>query len=283
MSRSFMAVLLFVCLPAATLQAAVNIDIGTGSELKLTHGEGTRFARTDGTSVITLLFSERKPENVVLIDEFGNDDLSLAKWMSSTEESVAVRISFTEGDEENFSLNLYLGNESVALGGHNSGQGVRGVFRTLEIDGDRISGTVERSDSPGEMRGTFDTHLVTIKEAAWISGSRVAQSPQGQALLAYAAAMRKFDYKAASRHSVRDEVAETAKTREIMGDENMKKLIAMEFSTAKEFEKLLSSPDASMAEGAASTKIRLVKRDGSSTETSTIGLVKVGSEWKVNW
>jgi hypothetical protein len=274
-----------LCLLAAGLcQAASKVEVGEGPQrIPLPYVEGTRFAKTDGSSVVTLLFSEKAPQNVTLVDGFGNEDLSLASWMATTGEAVAVKISFVEGDEENYSMTIYLGPETVPVGAHESGTGVRGAFRKLDLKPDQISGTLERKQQPGILSGTFDTKLTVLNEPQWISGAAVLKSPQGQALLAYASAMRKFDYKGATRYSVRDEAAETRRTIDMMGEARMKDLIRAEFGTAKDFEKLLGSADASMAEAGNSTKIRLVKRQADFSETSTIGLVKVDGSWKVNW
>jgi hypothetical protein len=270
---------------ALSASAASKVKVGTGTEkIALPHVEGTRFNKADGTSVITLLFSEKKPEAVVLVDSFGGDDLSLAKWMSTTGEAVAAKVEFTEGQEENYSMTLFLGGESVAVGAHASGGEAKGLFRKLELKDDKISGTIDRAQQPGAMSGTFDTKLRTIAEPKWVSGADVAKSPQGQALLAYASAMLKFDFAGASRHSVRDEVAESARTKQMMGEKRMKDMIRMEFGTAKDFAKRLSSADASMAATEDRTRIRIVQRDpDGSTMTSTIGLQKVDGAWKVNW
>jgi hypothetical protein len=57
----------------------------------------------------------------------------------------------------------------------------------------------------------------------------------------------------------------------------------MEFGTAAQFEKLLASPQTSMAQGPTKTKFRIVHGDGASSELSTIGLEKIDGAWKVNW
>ena len=276
--------LLLVLFAVTTVHAASTVRVGSGGEgIALPHAEGTRLQKADGTSEIHLLFSEKKPSNVTLVDAFGGDDLSLSKWIESTGETVAVKLSFTEGAEETYSMSLFLGAEHVALGGHASGDGLRGPFRKLSIKGDRIVGTLDRKEQPGILSGTFDVKLSTSREPEWLSGAGIASSPQGKALLAYAAAMRKLDFKTATKYSVRDEVAETKKVIGMMGEKRMKEMIRLEFGTARDFEQRLGSSDASMAATDQLTKIRLVQRDGSSSMTSTIGLVKVDGEWKVNW
>jgi hypothetical protein len=263
--------------------ASSKVEIqAAGLKLALPHVEATRLIRNDGSAVISLLFAEKKPVDVVLVDEFGGNDLSLAQWTAKSD-ALAVLLSFKEGDEENFSLTVHVGAENNSTGGHHSGDGMRGVFRKLDLGKDRISGTLDHAGPPSALRGAFETDIRTVKEPAWVSGAALATSAQAKVLLAYAAAMRKMDFATATKYSVRDEVAETEKTKAMMDEKRMKSLIAMEFGTTKEFEKLLASADASMAESATKTKIRLVRRDGSSSEMSTIGLEKVGGEWKVNW
>lgn len=276
--------LILTLLVATVCEAGSKVTVGSGGPgIALPYVEGTRYVKADGSSEIHLLFSELVPENVTLVDPFGNDDLSLAQWISAKGEVVVVKLSFTEGAQENYSMTLFLGEERASVGGHVSDGELRGAFRKLQIKGDSISGTLERNEQPGVLRGAFDTTLKTVREPQWITGPAVAKSPQGQVVLAYAAAMRKFDYAGASRHSLRDEVAETAKAKEMMGEKQMKKLIQEQFGTAKEFEKLLSSADASLGVSGNNAKVRLVRRDGSATETSTIGLVLVDGAWKVNW
>lgn len=268
---------------AAPAAAAVKIKVGEET-IPLPHIEGVRLERADGTAQITLFFAESKPlTKLVLVDEFGNDELPLGAW-SSNPDAMAARLSFQEGDLENYSLNLYVGQDSVAVGGHRSGDAGSGAFSKLDLKKDAVRGTLELAAPQATLDGTFDTPLTVIKEPVWVSGAAVMKSPQGQVLLAYATAMRKLDFAAATKHSVRDEAAETGPLTDPGQKARLLNLMQMEFGkNAKEFETLLSSHDASMAESPTATKIRITRRDGSFSETSTIGLMKVDGAWKVNY
>lgn len=56
----------------------------------------------DGTTRMFLLFAEKSPTNVILVDSTGNEGLSLGAWTSATN-AMAVKISFVEGGHENYS------------------------------------------------------------------------------------------------------------------------------------------------------------------------------------
>jgi len=271
---------------AGSIHAASKVQLQVGKDkILLPHVEATRFEKSDGSKMIILLFTAKKPEGVTVIDEFGNQGFTLQEWVQKSKTS-AVTISFTEGAEENYSLNTYnVAGKDMALGGTNSGGEVRGVFKKLDLKADRIGATLQYSGEPGPLSGTFDTPLTTLKEAQWVKGPQVGKSPQAKVLLAYAKAMLKGDLAAATRLSVNDEKAEMERNVKMMGSaDRVKKIIKMEFVSPKEFEKLLNSADASMAESANGTKIKVVKRfKDSSTETSTFGLYKVDGAWKVNW
>lgn len=276
---------LLSALIAGAAPAASAVKIKLGEEIiPLPHIEGVRLERADGTAQITLFFAESKPlTKIVLVDEFGNDTLPLGAW-SSNPDAMAARLSFREGDMENYSLNLFVGQDSVAVGGHRSGDEGSGAFSKLDLKKDAVRGALEVAGPPATLGGTFDTPLTVIKEATWVSGPAIMKSPQGQVLLAYAAAMRKLDFAAATKHSVRDEAAETGPLTDPAQKARLLTIMQMEFEkTAKEFETLLNSADASMAESATTTKIRITRRNGSSSETSTIGLMKIDGAWKVNY
>ena len=151
------------------------------------------------------------------------------------------------------------------------------------MKGNSISGEVFHPAPPSTLSGKFDAPLKVISAAKWVSGDAVVKSPQAAVLIAYAKAMRKFDFAAATRFSVNDEVVETKRAIEAMGEKGMKAMIRDTFLTEKEFAKLLASSDASMAETPNATRFRLVRRSGGDTETSSITLLKVGDEWKVRF
>jgi hypothetical protein len=284
MKSHFAGFLLFSVITAVTAQGASKVTIEAGDQkLALPHVEAVKVLKADGSSYVVMLFAEQTPKNVILVDDFGGDDLlSLGSWAAETG-LLGARLSFTEGAEENYSLNLHAGPDSVSAGAHQSGGEAKGPFRKLQIKGERISGTVHHPAPPSTLSGTFDVPLRVIREPKWVSGDAVTKSAQAAALLAYAAAMRKFDYKTATRYSVNDEVEETKRAVAAMGEKRMKSMIKETFLTEKEFAKLLASADTSMAETANATKIRFVRRIGSETETSTITLLKTDGEWKVRF
>lgn len=284
MKFALAAVLLFSLAAVPDGLAASKVQIQAGDQqYALPHVQAVKVMRDDGPAQFVFLFTEQPAEKVVLVDDFGGDDLlSLGNWASETG-VLAARLSFAEGAEENYSLTLHAGSESVAVGAHQSGGESKGPFRRLTMTGDRISGDVYHPAPPSTLSGTFDVPLEIIRAPKWISGESLVRSPQATALLAYAAAMRKFDFAAATRHSVNDEVAETKRAIEAMGDKRMKAMIRDTFLTEKEFAKLLASPDASMAETPAAARFRIVRRDGGATETSTITLLKIDGEWKVRF
>ena len=107
--------LLFSVVLAADGLAASKVQIEAGDQkFALPHVQAVKVIRDDGTSQVVILFTEQPAERVVLVDDFGGDDLlSLGKW--STESGLlAARLSFTEGAEENYSLTLHAGSDSVA-------------------------------------------------------------------------------------------------------------------------------------------------------------------------
>lgn len=265
-------------------QAASKVQIEAGDQkFALPHIQAVKVLKEDGPSQVVILFTEQAAEDVVLADDFGGDDLlSLGSWASKTG-LLAARLSFTEGAEENYSLTLHAGGDSVSAGAHQSGGESKGPFRKLQMKGDRISGEVSHPGPPSKLSGTFDAPLKVIRVPKWISGDAVVRSPQATVLLAYAKAMRKFDFAAATRYSVNDEVAETKRAVEALGEKRMKAMIRETFLTEKDFAKLLASADASMAETPAATRFRLVRRSGAETEASSVTLLKIDGEWKVRF
>jgi hypothetical protein len=284
MRLALAATFLFFVAAAHDGRAASKVQIEAGGEtFALPHVQAVKVIRETGPSQVVILFAEQAAENVVLVDDFGNDDLlSLGAWASKSG-LLAARLSFTEGAEENYSLMLHAGADSVSVGAHQSGSKGNGPFRKLQMKEDRISGEVYHPAPPSTLSGTFDVPLQVIREPKWISGEAVTKSPQAAVLLAYAAAMRKFDFVAATRYSVNDEVAETKRAVEMMGETGMKAMIRETFLTEKEFAKLLGSADVSMAESPTATRFRMVRRSGAETETSSITLLKTNGAWKVRF
>lgn len=134
------------------LFALLSSSLGAGtSSVKITAGNGvsklpsvtaTRLMMNDGTTRMYLLFAEKAPSGVVLVDATGNEGLSLGDWTTQAN-TTAVKISFVEGGEENYSLNVHSGAEVIALGGHHFGDdGIRGPFTKLEIKGETVRGTL---------------------------------------------------------------------------------------------------------------------------------------------
>jgi hypothetical protein len=278
------AALLFSVVVAEDGRAASKVEIQAGDQkYAMPHVQAVKVIREDGASQVVLLFTEQAAEKVVLVDDFGGDDLlSLGSW--ATESGVlAARLSFTEGAEENYSLTLHAGSDSVSVGGHQSGGESKGPFRKLTIKENRISGDVYHPAPPSTLSGTFDVPLRIVRAPKWTSGDAVVRSPQATVLLAYAAAMRKLDFATATRYSVNDEVVETKRAIEALGEKRMKAMLRETFLTEKEFSKLLGSADVSMAETPGATRFRIVRRQGTETETSTITLLKTDGEWKVRF
>lgn len=284
MRTALAASLLLFLAGAHDVGAASKVTIEAGGEkYAMPHVQAVKVVREGAPSQVVILFTEKAADDVVLVDELGNDDLlSLGAW-SAKSGLLAARLSFTEGAEENYSLNLHAGPDSVSVGGHQSGGETKGPFRKLQMKGDRISGDVHHPAPPSTLSGTFDAPLKIIREPKWITGDALVKSPQAAVLLSYAAAMRKFDYATATRYSVNDEVAETKKAVEAMGEKRMKAMLRETFMTEKEFAKWLASPDVSMAETPTMTRFKMVRRMGSETETSTITLLKKDGAWKVRF
>jgi hypothetical protein len=222
-----------------------------------------------------LLFAEKAPTDVVVVDSSGTETLSLGTWTAATG-TTAVKISFVEGDEENYSTNVHSGATVVAVGGHHSGtDGIRGPFKKLEIKGDTVRGTLLSDEG---VSGNFETTFKTVTEPKPITGPAIAASPQGKALLAYAAAMRKLDLAAANKYSMNDETQGMNPAKLKM----LKELVKHEFGTAAEFEKLLATSSEMVGEGN-EFHIRVKHVNGSSYETSSFGLKNVDGAWKVNF
>lgn len=273
----------FVCLVsivATTLAAgtsSVKITTEAGSK-KLPSVTATRLVMNDGATRMYLLFAEKAPSNVVLVDATGAEGLSLGAWATSSN-ATAVKISFVEGAHESYSLNLHSGAEMMALGGHHSGDdGVRGPFKKLEIAGDKVRGTLQSADGEAVISGNFETTFNTLREPKPITGAAIAASPQGKALLAYAAAMRKLDFAGAAKFSVNDDSAQLNS----MEKKAVKEMMKLEFRTAAEFEKLLATSAVMVGEGN-EYHIRITYRDGSSSETSSFGIRNIDGAWKVNY
>jgi hypothetical protein len=279
--RQKLLVLSLLTVLASTLSAAtssVKITMEEGSK-KLPSVTATRLVMNDGTTKMYLLFAEKAPKDVVLVDATGNEGLTLGAWTTEAQ-TMAVKVSFVEGAHENYSLNVHNGAELIALGGHHSGDdGIRGPFKKLEIKDDTIRGTLQVGDGPATINGNFETKFNTLREPKPITGAAIAASPQGKALLGYANAMRKLDFVGANKYSVNDDSASLGS----MDKKKVKELMKMEFgATAAEFEKLLAT-SAEMVGDGDEYHIRVTKRNGSSSSTSSFGIRNIGGVWKVNY
>lgn len=278
MRRTLLGLGLSILVASSAAAATSSVKIATAQATrKLPSVTATRLVLNDGTTKMYLLFAEKPPTDVVLVDSTGNEGLSLAAWTTSAN-ATALKISFAEGDEENYSLTIHDGPDMLALGGHRSGEGIRGPFKELVIKGDNVRGTLQSEEGPTRISGTFDTPFTTLREPKPISGAAIAESPQGKALLAYANAMRKLDFVTATKYSMNDEVAETKK----MDPKMMKTMIKREFGTAAEFDKLLATSAVMTGEGS-EYHIRITRKDASGSETSSFGLKLVDGAWKVNY
>lgn len=278
MRGTFLGLSLFALAAVSAAGATSSVKIATDQATrKLPSVTATRLVMSDGTTKMYLLFAEKAPADVVLVDSSGNEGLSLGAWARDAN-ATALKISFAEGDEENYSLTIHDGPDTLALGGHRSGDGLRGLFKTLEIKGDSVRGTLQSEEGPTRISGTFDTPFNTLREPKPVTGAAIAASPQGKALLAYAAAMRKLDFATATKYSMNDEVAETKK----MDPKMVKPMIKREFGTAAEFEKLLATSAVMVGEGS-EYHIRITRKDETGSETSSFGLKLVDGAWKVNY
>jgi hypothetical protein len=278
MRRMVLGFCVLVLLTSTLGAATSSVKVTTANGLrKLPSVTATRLVMLDGTSRMYLLFAEKPPVDVLLVDATGSEGLSLSTWATEAN-ATAAKISFVEGDEENYSLTVHSGGETMALGGHRSGDGVRGPFQKLEIKDGAVRGTLLSDDGPAQISGSFDTPFNTLSEPKPISGAAIAASPQGKALLAYADAMRRLDFSGATQYSVNDDSAMLKS----MDPKRVKEMMKKEFGTAAEFEKLLAT-SATMVGDGAEYHIKITRREGSSYETSSFGIRNIGGVWKVNY
>ena len=278
MRRMLLGFCVLVLLTSTLGAATSSVKVTTANGLrKLPSVTATRLVMLDGTSRIYLLFAEKPPKDVLLVDATGSEGLSLSTWATEAN-ATAAKISFVEGDEENYSLTVHSGAEMIALGGHRSGDGIRGPFQKLEIKDGAVRGTLLSDDGPAQISGSFDTQFNTLSEPKPVSGAAIAASPQGKALLAYADAMRRLDFSGATKYSVNDDSAMLKSMDPKMAKEMMKE----EFGTAAEFEKLLAT-SATMVGDGAEYHIKITRREGSSSQTSSFGIRNIGGVWKVNY
>lgn len=279
MRQTLFGFCLFALVTSALAAGTSSVKITTETGVrKLPSVTATRLIMNDGTTRMYLLFAEKAPSDVVLVDATGSEGLSLGAWTTKAN-TTAVKISFVEGAEESYSLNVHSGAEMIALGGHHSGDDdIRGPFKKLEIKGDTVRGTLQSADGPAGISGNFDTSFNTLREPKPITGAAIAASPQGKALLAYAAAMRKHDFAGANKYSVNDETAQSKG----MPTKMLKEMMKSEFGTAAEFEKLLATSAVMVGDGA-EYHIRITRKHGSSSETSSFGIRNVDGVWKVNY
>jgi hypothetical protein len=269
-------VLVLLTSPLRAATSSVKVTTEKGAR-KLPSVTATRLVMLDGTTRMYLLFAEKAPKDVILVDSTGNEGLSLGTWTTGTN-ATAAKISFVEGDHENYSLTVHSGAELLALGGHRSGDGIRGPFTKLEIKNGSVRGTLLSDDGPAQISGSFDTPFNTLTEPKPISGAAIAASPQGKALLAYADAMRRLDFTGATKYSVNDDSAMLNS----MDKKRVKELMKLEFGTAAEFEKLLAT-SATMSGSGTEYHIKITRREGSSSNTTSFGIRNVDGVWKVNY
>lgn len=251
------------------------------TKIALPHVQALKFTPNSGPAKIHILFAAKLPVDVTLSDAFGDAGFSLGNWTKSSG-SAAVKFEFAESDMENFSLNTFnTGGADMALGGHQSGDGIQGIFKSVAIKDGKISGVIQYDGPGGKVTGKFDTPLATVSEPAVIKGSAVGKSEPAKALLSFVRALTKFDFATAETFSASPIVDDLNDLRKRQGDAAFKEMLKEEFGDPKELEKLLNASDAQLAEGADSAKV-WVKRPGHES-LSRFGLIKKNGKWGVNW
>lgn len=280
-SKSLRLFLLLGLVPAIADAASTVQFRKDETKIVLPHVQALKFVPNSGPARIHILFAAQEPVGVTLSDAFGDAGFSLANWTKSSG-AAALKLEFAENDLENFSLNTYnAGGDDMALGGHHSGDGVQGIFKSIDIKDGKICGVIQYDGPGGAVSGKFDTPLATVSEPALIKGSQVGKSEPARVLLSFVRALTKFDFAAAETFSANPLIDDMNDLRKSKGDAAVKEMLKEEFGDPKELEKLLNASDAQLAEGADAAKI-WVKRPGRES-LSRFGLKKKDGKWGVNW
>jgi hypothetical protein len=268
--------ILLVTGTASTQSSKITV-VKDGKTVTLSHAVAARIAKAAGAPEIRILWTSVPPTGLVLADPFG-DDMGVREWLSGNK-AAAVQVSFTEGEHENFSLNTYhIGETNYAGGGTSSGGETRGIFKKLDVTKDTVSGEVMHDPGSATIRGTFTAKLETAPTPTQITGAAVAKSAQARVLESFAAAMMKMDFAGAQPHAAADVKKEFEEAKEAIGEDGVKEMMKERFANLKA---ALAGPDVTLEESGDRSRIRIVKKDGSSTETTTFSFVRVGGQWKV--
>jgi hypothetical protein len=279
MKHCFAAVasVLLLATPAAAQTSKVTI-VKDGKTVALTHAVAARIIKPEGQPEIRILWTSKPPQGLVLADPFG-DDMAVREWLDANKAS-AVQVSFTEGEHQNFSLNTYfIGDSNYAGGGTSMGGETTGIFKKLDVSKDTIAGEVLHEPGTAKLTGTFSAKLETAPTPTRTTGAAVATSAQAKVLQSFAAAMSKMDFAAAAPHSAADVKQKFDEAKEAIGEDGIKEMMTERFANLKA---MLAGPDVTLEESGDKSRIRIVKKDGSSTETTTFSFVRVGGEWKVS-
>ncbi|MEO8216589.1 MAG: hypothetical protein ABI718_05860 [Acidobacteriota bacterium] len=252
--------------------------------ISLSNVTATRFAPAEGPAQVILLFSDVKPQGLAVFGPFGEEMMAISKWVQDSS-AHAVKVGYTEGEEANYSLNVYGGEDTFSSGGSRSGDDMIGVFRKINGTESKISGELKWDGPPGVLSGTFDVVPDTVHEAPVVKGAAVAKSEEAATLLGFARGMSKFNLKAAQPYSARDLQDEFGKAKEQMGEKVVKEMIKEMIGDPKKLETLLKSDGASLQEAGDKAVIRLKETikdaNGEGSTTQTFSFSRVAGKWKI--
>lgn len=269
--------------PAPASRSQVAVVQEGGGRVDLQHVRGARYKPASGEAEIRLLFTSADPGDIAVADAFGSD--AVTAWVRKSGAS-AVQVSFPEANPEQFQVNFVnINGRSISGGGTSSGGETRGVFKKIEMAGERVSGELMHKTGDLSLSGTFEVRASSVSAAASITGAAVARSPQGQALLAFARALSKEDLMAAQAHAAGDVKGELEEMKKMLGPNAIKELVKEQFGDMAAFTRRLGSPEASLQESGDAAKISLVRKtkeaSGESTETTSFRFVRVDGQWKI--
>ena len=286
MSRRLLALAvatLFLC-PALFAASKVKLAKEGSKPVALSNVTAVRFAPAEGPVEVFLLFSDVKPQGLTMVGPFGEESFAVAKWAQEAS-AHAVQVSYKEGDESNYSLSVYGGDENFSSGGSRSGPGMIGVFKKINGTESKIAGELNWDGPPGVLSGTFDAQPETVHEAPVIKGAAVAKSAEAAALLGFTRAMSKFDLKAAQPFAARSLDEEFGKAKAEMGEKAVKEMIKAMIGDPKKIEALLKSDGASLQEMGDKATIKLKETikdaNGEGSTTQTFSFLKIDGKWKV--
>jgi hypothetical protein len=255
-----------------------------GKRIELRHVVGARYSPASGEAEIRLLFASADPAGVVLADTFGGDQVT--QWVAKSGAS-AVRVTFPEANPEQYQIGYFnVNGRNVTGGGTASGGATRGVFKTIDVAADRVSGELMFTFHEMGLSGAFAARLPSVKEAAGITGAAVGKSAQAQALLAFARALAKQDLKAAQAYAAGDVMSELEELKKTVGAAAVKEIVQEQFGDLALLQRRLGSAEAMLRESGDTAVISLTKKTkdqhGESTETQTFRFLREDGKWKVH-